>query len=91
MHGYCHEWALDHYRNGDKFFIILDDDGEGQSFLIHAGLYRNKKYIDATHRVNDIWEILDDEEDSFDYNDPDVQILTYDEYMNFLRNFGLVG
>lgn len=92
MHGYCHEWALDHYRNGDKFFIVLDYNYDIESsVLIHAGLYRNKKYIDATHRVNDILDILDDEEDGFDYNDPEVQILTYNEYINFLKDFNLIG
>ena len=92
MHGYCHEWALDHYKNGDKFFVVLDYDYDIESeALVHAGLYRNKKYIDATHKVNDIWEILDDEEDGFEYNDPEVLILDYDEYMRIYKFFGLAG
>ncbi len=88
LHGRCHEWALNHYERGDRFFVIIEYDEELESnALLHCGLFRDGMYIDAEVQSDNIDDILE----NFDYGeDYDVQILTKDEFRDFCRDFGLL-
>lgn len=88
LHGRCHEWALNHYERGDRFFVIMEYDEELESnALLHCGLFRHGMFLDAEVQSDNIDDILE----NFDYGeDYDVQILTKDEFMDFCQDFGLL-
>lgn len=87
MHGYCQIWALENYKEGDKFFIITDYDYDiDKEVLVHCGLYRNGKRID----VSGIYKSLEDALSEFDYG-PDVSESIEDKksFLKTLKNFKL--
>lgn len=79
LHGWCNEWAAEHYKQGDKILSIIqqDDDVVG---LLHCCLLRDGKYVDVRGETGDFDDVLDD----FDYGEfVNVYCNTVDD-LNFL-------
>lgn len=87
MHGYCQIWALDNYKKGDRFFVITDYDYDiDETVLVHCGLYRNGKRIDASGVHNSLEDALVE----FDYgSDVEETIENRDEFLKTLKSFKL--
>lgn len=88
MHGFCHEWVLLNYKTGDEIFVITDYDYDIEDYaMTHCGLYRNKKYIDANGKHNDLEEVMVE----FDYGDEmTVDYLTVEEFIDYLKDMRIV-
>lgn len=88
LHGFCQEWALLNYKDGDEFFVITDYDYDIDSnVMTHCGLYRNRKYIDVSGTYTDIDDVLYE----FDYSDEmTVDILNLTEFIDYLRDMNII-
>ena len=86
LHGMCHQWAWDNWQDGDKFFVLTeyDDEIEGNA-LLHCGLFRDGTFIDAEVQSDNIDDILE----NFDYGDPELEVLSKEEFKDFCIDFGL--
>lgn len=89
LHGYCHQWVLDNYKNGDKIFIITDYDYDIESeALVHCGIYRHNKYIDVRGEFDNIEDILDE----FDYGENmESNIINFKEFKKYLKENNLLN
>jgi hypothetical protein len=64
LHGYCDEWVLENYQEGDIPVIWNEFNEEiGKVTLIHCYIIRNGKYLDIRGKTDNI----EDVKEGFDY------------------------
>ena len=81
LHGYCHEFVKNHYKENDKCVAILEYRNQTLC-LMHCFLKRNNMYIDVRGETTSFYDILD----GFDYGE--YQVKEYNnltEFENLLK------
>jgi hypothetical protein len=69
LYGYCHQWVINHYQEGDKCVALLESrEGFNTMCLMHACLIRDGKYLDIRGATSHLYDILE----AFDWGDYEV-------------------
>ena len=85
LHGLCHEWVKDNYKENDKAIIISEfNEDFGVTTLIHCCILRDNKFIDVRGETDDINEILE----PFDYFD--YEMFSYNDLETFLEMINIL-
>lgn len=86
LHGYCHEWVLDNFEDGDIAIAIIQTNiDNGNSFLLHTFIKRNDEYLDVRGTTNDICDMLEEFDEGED--DKYLEYNSKDDYINFINEF----
>lgn len=63
LHGNCHKFVLDNYKQGDIIVVTVDYDYDiGKNCLMHSFILRGELYFDVrgfTSDLNNIFEAFD--------------------------------
>jgi len=84
LHGYCDEWVLQNYKDGDIAVIWNNFNEEMKKVtLIHCYIIRNGKYLDVRGETDDIEDI----KDGFDYypDNDEYHCNNLEEYKQMIR------
>ena len=87
VHGNCQDWAYLNWKSGDDFFVVTEFDEDIEKYaLVHCGLYRDGKYIDARGSFDSLDEVLEEFDTGYDIDD---EILSKMEFENFCKDYGI--
>lgn len=78
LHGYCNEWVVDNFKNGDKILAFIEYDYDIESCaLLHACLYRNGLYLDVRGYMQTEEDVLND------FDEGEYVILSFNNIKDF--------
>ena len=87
LHGYCDEWVLKNFKNGDKVVAILEERENIETLcLLHTCLLRNEMFLDVRRETKNFNDILD----GFDYGIFDVvELENVKDFKKLMKNIGV--
>lgn len=78
LHGYCNEWVVDNFKNGDKILAFIEYDYDIESCtLLHVCLYRNGLYLDVRGYMQTEEDVLND------FDEGEYVILSFNNIKDF--------
>lgn len=88
LHGNCHEWVINNYKEGDIIVVIQEYDYDiDTTCMAHCLLYRNGYYYDVRGKLNNIEEVLEefdcDDSDIIDFND-------INDFIKYLKEMDII-
>lgn len=87
LHGKCNEWVNEHYQNGDKCIVILEEREDIDTMcLMHSCLLRNGNFVDVRGETEDFNDVIE----AFDYGYFEVmEYNTLKEFNDLMKKLGL--